>query len=391
MQHKRNRAPVVVVSLLMAALMLVTGCSAVISNPVVGKVGDVEILYSQFSNLYSNYMTYYQYGLITLTGDDPDAELKQMVFDALINSAIPVAQAHKEHIALDAEDEKQLAENVQAQLDAKLAEYADKVDESITDEAAIKEAEKELFIAYLKDYKLTYDAYAKLVEQDERENMLAEKLKAQAVASAAVTEEEVKAWYDEQLGLQQANYAQNPGDYYTDWQSAQSYGTVGPLVAPEGYFYVKHILVKNPAEGEEKDVDAIVAEIEEKLAAGEDFDALIAQYNEDTGMTQEANKNGYLLSEANADSYYAEFSSAALALAVGEVSAPVTSSAGVHIIKKVAAVDTTPITFDAIKEKATAQLLSEKQNKLYSEALETWRAGLTIVQYDARVKTVGQS
>lgn len=391
MQHKSNRAPVAVVSLLMAVLMLATGCSAVISNPVVGKVGDVEILYSQFSNLYSNYMSYYQYGLIALTSDDPDAELKQMVFDALINSAIPVAEAHKERIALDAEEEKQLTENVQANLDAKLAEYADQVDESITDEAAIKEAEKELFIAYLKDYKLTYDAYAKLVAQDERENMLAEKLKAQSTASAAVTEEEVKAWYDEQLSLQQANYAQNPADYYADLQTAQYSDTVGPLVAPAGYFYVKHILVKNPEEGEEKDVDAIVAEIQGKLAAGEDFDALIAQYNEDTGMTQDANKDGYLLSEANADQYYAEFSAAALALAEGEVSEPVTSSAGVHIIKKLAAVDTTPLTFDAVKEKATAQLLSEKQDKLYSDALETWRAGLTIVQYDARVKTVGQN
>lgn len=391
MQHKGNRALTGILALLITALLFVTGCSAIVTNPVVAKVGDVEILYSQFYNLYSNYLTYYQYGLISVEGDDPQAELKQMVFDALINSAIPVAQAHKEGLTLDAEEETALAERVQAQLDEKLAGYADKVDESITDEAAIKAAEMELFVAYLADYDLTYDAYAKLVEQDEREIMLAEKLEAQATASADVTEEEAKAWYDEQLALQQLNYAKNPGDYYTDWQNAQYSGTVGPLAVPEGYFYVKHILVKNAEEGEEKDVDAIVAEVQEKLAAGGDFDALIEEYNEDTGMEQEAYQNGYLLSEANASQYYDEFSAAALALEVGEVSALVTSTAGVHIIKKVAAVDTTPRSFDSIKDQIIAQLLEAEQDELYSAALESWRTGLKIVQYDARVKSVGQS
>ncbi|HWS30386.1 MAG TPA: peptidylprolyl isomerase [Clostridia bacterium] len=391
MQHKSNRAPAAAALLIAVMMLAVTGCSAVITNPVVAKVGDVEILYSQFSNTYSTYQSYYQYGLIQTETDDPESELKQMTFDALIEGAIPVAQAHKEGIKLDEEDEKALAATVQEQIDSALAEHKDEVDESITDEAAIKEAEMELFVAYLKDYDLTYDAYKKLVEDQERENMLAEKLKEQVISAASVTDEEVRAWYDQQLNLEQTTYGTDPAAYYTDWQNAQYSGTVGPLVAPEGYFYVKHILVKNAEEGEEKDVDAIVAEIEQKLAEGADFDALIEEYNEDEGMSQDAYKNGYLLSEANADKYYAEFSTAALALQVGEVSAPVTSTAGVHIIKKVAAVDTTPVAFDAVKEKAQAQILSEKQNKLYADAVEEWRAGLNIVQYDARVKTVGQS
>jgi parvulin-like peptidyl-prolyl isomerase len=390
MQHKSNRAFAAAALIIAVMMLAVTGCKAVISNPVVAKVGDVEILYSQFSNTYSTYQSYYQYGLIQTTTDDPEAELKQMTFDALIESAIPVAQAHKEGIKLNEEDEKKLAATVQEQIDASLAEYKDQVDASITDEAAIKEAEMKLFVEYLKDYDLTYDAYKKLVEDQERENLLAGKLKDQVISAAAVTDEEVKNWYDQQLSSQQTTYSTDPAAYYTDWQNAQYSGTVGPLVAAEGYFYVKHILVKNAAEGETKDVDAIVAEIEKKLAEGADFDALIEEYNEDEGMKQDANKNGYLLSEANADKYYPEFSAAALKLQVGEVSAPVTSTAGVHIIKKVAAVDTTPVTFDAVKEKIQTQLLTEKQDKLYADAVEEWRGGLNIVQYDARVKTVGQ-
>lgn len=391
MQHKSKRAALGVTALLLIAVMLAaTGCNAVINNPVVAKVGDVEILYSQFANTYTTYQTYYSYGLITLTGDDPEAELRQMVFDALIDSTIPIAQAHKEGIKLDEEGEKELAQKVQEQLDSALADFADEVDESITDEAAIKEAEKALFIEYLKDYDLNYDKYVKLVEEQSRENLLADKLIAQATASANVTEEDARAWYDKELASQQTSYAENPASYYDAWENARYYDGVGPLMAPEGYFLVKHILVKNPAEGEEKDVDAIVAEIQAKLAAGEDFDKLIEEYNEDTGASQDAYKNGYLLSEAIADKYYPEFSAAALKLALGEISEPVKSEAGVHIIKKASQVDTTPVAFDAVKEKITSQLLTEKKDALYAEALETWRGGLKIVQYDARVKNVGQ-
>lgn len=390
MQHKSNRALLITTALLLVVLMLAgTGCSAVITNPVVAKVGDVEITYSQFYNQYSTYQSYYQYGLITLSSDDPVAELKQMVFDSLIESAIPVAQAHKEGITLDAEGEAKLAENVQAQLEAALADYADQVDASITDEAAIKEAEKQLFIEYLKDYDLSYDEYVKLVEQQERENLLADALKQQVISSVSVTEEDARNWYDTQLALEQTTYGSDPAAYYTDWMNAQNYGTVAPLMAADGYFYFKHILVKNAEEGEEKDVDAIVAEIEAKLAAGESFESLIEQYNEDPGMDQEAYANGYILGRANADKYYPEFSDAALLLEVGEVSAPVTSQAGVHIIKKMGPVDTTPVAFEDVKDQIMTQILEEKQSNLYSEALEKWRTELNIVQYDARVKSVG--
>ncbi len=391
MQYKRNRALLSVTALLLVLGMLFafSGCSAVITNPVVAKVGDVDILYSQFYNLYSTYESYANYGLITFTTDDTKGELRAKVFDALISSAIPIAEAHKQGLKLDAAEEETLAATVQEQLDKAIAEYADEVDENITDEAAIKEAEMLLFVEYLKGYKLTYDEYKALLEEQERDNMLADKLKAQVTVGATATEEEAKTWYDEKLAAQLADYATTPANYYNDSQNAQYSGDVGPLVAPEGYFYVKHILVKNAEEGSDKDVDAIVAEIQAKIDAGEDFESLIEVYNEDEGMKQEANANGYLLSEANASQYYAEFSAAALALDVGEVSAPVTSSAGVHIIKKMGPVDTTPVTFDSIKDKIVEQLIGDRKDELYAAAFETWRSGLKIVQYDNRVKTVG--
>ena len=59
MQHKSNRALLITTALLLVVLMLAgTGCSAVITNPVVAKVGDVEITYSQFYNQYSTYQSY---------------------------------------------------------------------------------------------------------------------------------------------------------------------------------------------------------------------------------------------------------------------------------------------------------------------------------------------
>lgn len=102
---------------------------------------------------------------------------------------------------------------------------------------------------------------------------------------------------------------------------------------------VQHILVstqaQQDAEGKEiparSDADAkkIVAEIMEKLGAGEDFDALIEQYNEDPGLTK---GNYYVF---GAGEMVPEFEEATKALKIGEYTKEaVKSDFGYHIIKR---------------------------------------------------------
>ena len=69
------------------------GCSAVVQDPVVAKVGDVEILYSTFYNAFS---TYAQYGIIDTSNSETAKDGRQMIMDMLVNSVVPVAEAHKD-------------------------------------------------------------------------------------------------------------------------------------------------------------------------------------------------------------------------------------------------------------------------------------------------------
>lgn len=115
------------------------------------------------------------------------------------------------------------------------------------------------------------------------------------------------------------------------------------------YYRVKHILISNTdANGEKLTGDAlaekqkVLQEVQDKLAAGEDFDTLMKQYGEDPGM--ESNPDGYLINKdgATLDGSYmvTEFTEGATALAVGETTAaPVETDFGWHIITRVPATE----------------------------------------------------
>ena len=94
-----------------------------------------------------------------------------------------------------------------------------------------------------------------------------------------------------------------------------------------------------------------VDEVEEKLAAGEDFDALMEQYGQDPGMqTSPAKENGYPVS-ADSTNWVTEFRDAAMALEnVGDVSEPVRSEYGIHIIKYVSDAVEGEVGLDAVRD-----------------------------------------
>ena len=144
----------------------------------------------------------------------------------------------------------------------------------------------------------------------------------------------------------------------------------------ENYFRVKHILISDKdATGADLTGDALaekqalVQEVQDKLAAGEDFDALMEQYGEDPGM--ETNKEGYLIDKdgATLDGSYMvkEFTEGATALAVDEISEPVKSDFGWHIIKRVPA---TEQDFEDARYALVYALTGESINSLLSEWIE---------------------
>ena len=165
-----------------------------------------------------------------------------------------------------------------------------------------------------------------------------------------VSEEEVEQVFDSYVEYDKDYYGNDIGmyEYATQYMGEEVYYT------PEGYRGILHILLeadeelvnayKNAADAESKQAaaDAVIAslkdtidEIYEKYEAGTPFEELIAQYNIDPGMTDEATlKTGYLVHK-DSQLFVPEFTAGAFTEEMakpGDVSKPVVTSFGVHIL-----------------------------------------------------------
>ncbi len=116
-----------------------------------------------------------------------------------------------------------------------------------------------------------------------------------------------------------------------------------------------------------------IDEIQAKIASGEDFDKLIEEYGEDDGMKTEPTKtNGYYVS-ADSQMWDDAFTTAAMALQkVGDVSEPVLSQSGVHIIKYIADVTSGAVPLDQVREEIKAEALETAKNDRYDETVQGW-------------------
>ena len=130
-------------------------------------------------------------------------------------------------------------------------------------------------------------------------------------------------------------------------------------------------------------------EVLAKAQAGEDFDALIETYGEDTGMTSEPNKSrGYLVCEG-LSRYEQSFQDAAMALEnVGDVSAElVKTSYGYHILQYATDIAAGEVEYtDEIKNTIYEDMLEQAKDAAYEAAVTQWVSEATVKTFEKAMK-----
>lgn len=138
----------------------------------------------------------------------------------------------------------------------------------------------------------------------------------------------------------------------------------------DDFIRVKQILISNENGRSDEECLALANDILDRVNAGEDFDTLVQQCGEDLFMFN--NDNGYYFARGHLDT---SFEDAAFALAVGEVSGIVETSAGYSIIKRYEKdADYIDRSFD--------ELCDEYVDGRYNLALEAFAETLTVTETD---------
>ncbi|MCP3999686.1 MAG: hypothetical protein GY727_02120 [Gammaproteobacteria bacterium] len=126
-----------------------------------------------------------------------------------------------------------------------------------------------------------------------------------------------------------------------------------------------HILI--PFGDDEAAASALVAELKLKLDDGEDFEALAIEYSADKGSAGNGGSLGWLGAE---DSPAPEFEDALFVLAEGEVSAPVRTEFGFHLIRLDGLRAGRTLNFLDVKDNLILRLRENKAADIYADSID---------------------
>ncbi len=151
------------------------------------------------------------------------------------------------------------------------------------------------------------------------------------------------------------------------------------------YITAKHILFTFESDGTGDDDANTLKKAEDAYAramAGENFEDLINELNEDTGEDPEA---GYTFGEGE---MVDEFYQASKALEIGEISEPVRTSYGYHVIKRYPLPDEGTETYDTYIENIR---LNNGYNDITDDEIEEWKETYALNRVESAIDSLDLS
>jgi peptidyl-prolyl cis-trans isomerase D len=198
-------------------------------------------------------------------------------------------------------------------------------------------------------------------------------------AAVTVSDAELQQWYNDHsqdyLSDEQVKFS------YIELDESQFYEPVSEEAVQREYESViaasnavtereaAHILFERGDDQSEEAFNAEIAEVQKRLAAGEAFADLAKQYSADLGSAS----NGGELGFTSGDSYPAEFEAALAELEVGNVSQPVSTDAGVHLIKLLSIREPEVPSIDQLRAEITDRLRKQAARPKLMAAVERLR------------------
>lgn len=373
---KQSKTIALVLAIVLVAASLI-GCGA---KPVLAAtVGDQEITVTQLENSYNNSSSYASsYGYDTST-EDGVTQFRDYLLDNLISSAMKIYQAKLAGITLTDEEIAAAKETAAANYEDTVNSFKEQAEEAGA--TNVDAYAKTLLTKALVQNKTTVKKLQATMLEDAQNETLVSKHRTALLEGVTMTDEELLAKYAEVLADQKTQFDATPSDYFSYETYAQYGYNAPPVYVPAGFFRVRHILVED---------EATANEIKAKIDAGEDFETLLAEYGTDPGMQDESNAAGYLIGEGA--SYVEEFLNAALALTSdGDVSDPVQSDYGWHIIKRVSTEEAHEIPYEDVKEAFDVYEQALYQQEYYANIVSGWVADSTLVtKYPENYASVGK-
>ena len=232
-------------------------------------------------------------------------------------------------------------------------ELNEKVDEAI-DQLKQQYSEDGQFDQILEANGFTEDSF----REYQRKQIILQQVQEAILADVEVTDDDAQIYYDE-----------NKDTKYVTGAGANA----------------AHILLAEKNDDGEIDFDASLAkanEVKAKLDAGADFAELASEYGTD-GTKDKGGDLGFVT--YNQANYDKDFLDGFKQLSEGQISDPVKSQFGYHIIKATGLKEEVVTPFEDVKEQIKSQLLQQKQSEAFNAKLEEWKETAKVKTYEDRL------